>query len=146
MAATVTVENFFAREADLDGPVQQERGLGHDNFVIKRIALAAKTSAIRRGDHANVRRRHLQNLGERAVKVVRRLRTGPDGQLPFGVFDGNGSMLLDGQMSAALVEKSVLEDFVRFGERFLNVPELQRDALVNVSFFAVIVNPRRGCR
>ena len=53
-------------------------------------------------------------------------------------------VLLDRQMRAALIEKSVFEDFVGFGKAFLHIAKLQRHALVNVAFFAVIVNARLG--
>ncbi len=85
----MAVENFLTRQTDLDGPVENERGLGHDDFMIKGVALSSKTTAIGRGDHANVSGRHFQNLSESAVKVVWCLRAGPDGQLSIGVFDGD---------------------------------------------------------
>jgi len=91
-----------------------------------------------------MRGRHLQNLGESTVKVVRGLRAGPDGQLSIGVFCGDGGVLLDGEMRASLVEKSVFKDFVGFSERFFDVAEFQRDALMNIAFFAVVVNARFG--
>ena len=53
-------------------------------------------------------------------------------------------MLLDGKMGVALVEESVFEDFVGFGEGFLDVAEFECDAFVNVAFFAVIVDARFG--
>jgi len=91
-----------------------------------------------------MRGRHLQNFGESAMKVVRGLGAGPDGQLSIGIFCGDGGVLLDGKMRAALVEKSVFKDFVGFGERFFNIAEFQGDALMNVAFFAVLVNARFG--
>jgi len=33
--AAVTIKNFLAREANLDGAIQEERGLGHDDFGLK---------------------------------------------------------------------------------------------------------------
>jgi hypothetical protein len=71
-------------------------------------------------------RRHFQHLGESAMQVMRRLRARPDGQLSLGIFDGDRRVLLNRKVSAPLVEKSVFENLVRFGERFLNVAELQR--------------------
>src|SRR3989475_8489452 len=132
MTAAVTIKNFLAREANLDGAIQEERGLGHDDFVIEGIALSAKASAIGRGADANMRGRHLQNFGESAMKVVRGLGAGPDRKLPFGIPNGDGGVLLDGKMRAALVEKNVFKDFVGFGERLFNIAEFQGDALMNV--------------
>src|SRR6267378_605088 len=144
MTAAVTIKNFLAREANLDGAIQEERGFGHDDFVIEGIALTAEASAIGRGAHANMSGRHLQNLRESAMKIVRGLRARPDGQLSISVFCGDGGVLFDGKMRAALVEKSIFEDLVGFGERFFNITEFQRDALVNIAFFAVLVNARFG--
>src|SRR6202790_325270 len=47
-------------------------------------------------------------------------------------------------MGAALIEESVFEDFVGFGETVCDVAEGQRDAFVDVAFFAVIVNAWLG--
>src|SRR6267143_514424 len=144
MTAAVTIKNFLAREANLDGAIQEEGGLGHDDFVIEGVALPAEASAIGRGADANMRGRHLQNLGESAMEVVRGLRAGPDGQLPIRVLCGDSGVLFDGKMCASLVEENVFKDFVGFGERFLNIPKFQRDALMNVALFAVLVNARFG--
>src|ERR1700730_13385036 len=144
MAAAVAIKDLFTRQANLDGPVQQERCLGYDDLVIKRIALPSKTSAIRGRNDANMRGRHFQNLGESAVKVMGRLGAGPDGQLSFGILDGDRSVLLDREMSIPLIEESIFEDFVGFGKAVVHVAKLQGHTLVNVSFSAVVVNPRFG--
>ena len=125
MAPAVTVENFFARQADLDRPVEEQRGFRHDNFVIERIALAAKPAAIWRGDHANVCRRHLEHFSQGAMEIMRRLRTRPDGQLAIGIFNGHRGVLLDRKMRAALIKEGVLEDFVRFHKPLFDVSEFQ---------------------
>ena len=85
MAAAVAVEHLLARQADLHRPVEQHRRLGDDDLVVERIALAAEAAAVRRRDHADVRRRHLERLRERAVHVVRRLRARPEHQLAVGI-------------------------------------------------------------
>src|SRR5260370_17439209 len=58
MATTVTIENFFACKADLDRPIEDECGLGDNNFVIEGIAFAAEAAAVGGGDHAKVCCRH----------------------------------------------------------------------------------------
>ena len=78
MAAAVAVEDLLARQADLHRPVEHQRRLRDDDLVVERIALAAEAAAVRRGDDADVRGRHRQRLGERAVHVVRRLRARPE--------------------------------------------------------------------
>src|ERR1700738_2221603 len=106
MAAAVAVENFFASKTDVYCPIENERGFGDYDFVIEGIALAAEAAAVGSGDDANVRGRHLQNFGERAVQIVGSLRAGPDRELAIGIFDGHGGVLLDREMRAALVEES----------------------------------------
>src|SRR5258708_5662524 len=140
MAAAMAVENFFAREADFYRAIEEERGFGDHYFVIEGIALAAEAAAVGRGDYADVGGRHLQNFGESAVEVVRSLRAGPNGELAVGIFDGHGGVLLDREMRAALVEESVFEDFVGFGEALIDVSEFEGDAFVNVAFVAVVVD------
>src|SRR6266852_843959 len=112
VAPAVAIKNFLARQTNFHWAVQQKRGLRDDNFMIEGIALPAKSSAVGRGDHANVRGRHFQHLGQRAVKVMRSLRAGPNGQLSIGIFCSHSRMLLDGKMRAPLLEKRILEDFV----------------------------------
>src|SRR6266851_9419703 len=55
MPPPVTIENFFACQANLNGPIEHERGLGQDDLMIKRVALSSETPAVRCGDHANMR-------------------------------------------------------------------------------------------
>src|SRR5260370_32959561 len=143
MAAAMTVEDFCARETDLDGTVEQERGFRDDDFVIEGIAFAAEAAAVRRGDNPNVRWRHLQDFGESAMEIVGSLRAGPDSEFAVGIFGSDGGVMLDWQMRAALIEKSVFEDFGVFGEALIDVAELQRDALVDVAFIAVAADGGR---
>ncbi len=62
MAAAMTIENFFARQRHLHRTAGDHRKLADDDFVIERIALAAKAAAVWRGNHANVTGRQLQEL------------------------------------------------------------------------------------
>src|SRR5260370_39572977 len=121
MATTVKIENFLACKADLDRPIEDECGLGDNNFVIEGIAFAAKAAAVGSGDHANVGGRHLQHFGERAMEIMRGLRAGPNRQLSIGILDRDGSVLLDGEMRGSLKEKSVREKFICFGKAFFHV-------------------------
>ncbi len=146
MTATVTIKDFLARQADLDGPVEHESGLGDDDFVMERIAFTTETAAVGRGDHPNMCGRHFQYLGERAMEIMRSLRAGPDGQLAIGILDGHRGMLLDGKMGVALEEKSVFEDFIGLSKPVFDVAELQRHELMNIAFFTVFVNPWLGGR
>src|SRR4029077_8453172 len=116
--------------------------------MIEWIALPAKAAAVGRRDHSNVRRRHFQHSRKRSMKVMWRLRARPDGQFSFGVFNGNRRVLLDREVSAPLIEESVLEDFICFRKPLFDVAELERHALVDVSLIAVVMNPRlrRGKR
>src|SRR5712664_806055 len=123
MAAAMAVKDFLAGEADFHGSVEKQRGFGDHDFMIEGITFAAESSAVGSGDDANVRGRHLQNLGECAVDVMGSLRAGPNGELAVGIFGGHGGVLLDGEMGAALVEKSVFEYFVSFGKALIDIAE-----------------------
>ena len=74
MTSAMAVENFFARQRDLHRSAGHHREFADDDFVIEGIALAAKAAAVWSCDHANVTGGHLQNFGECAMNVVRRLR------------------------------------------------------------------------
>src|SRR6266404_5163437 len=146
VAAAVTVENLFASKTNLHGTIKKKRGLRHHDFVMEGIALAAEAAAVGSRDDTNVRGRHLQDFGERAVQVMRSLRASPNGEFAVRIFGGYRSVLLDRQMRVALIEESVLEDLVGFRESLIHVAEFERDTFVDVAFVAVIVNARsRSC-
>ena len=138
----MTIENFFARQSALHRAAGNHRELADHNFVIERIALAAKAAAVRRRDDANVAGRHLQNFRERAMNVVRSLRRTPKRQLFIGIEVGNRRMLLHRQVRVAFVEESVFANQIGFRKTFFNVAELKRDFLVNIAAVAVFVNAR----
>ena len=146
VTAPVAVEDLLARQADLDGPARDAREVRDDDLVVEDVRLAAEAAAVRRRDHADAGRRHREHLRERPVHVVRRLRRGPERELPVGTEVGDRSVLLEGEMGVAFVEVDVVVDAVRPGETLVEVAELHRDELVDVSGVAVVVNGhgRRG--
>src|SRR5689334_17045985 len=144
MAAAMTIKHFFARQTDLDGPIKHKSGLGHDDLMIERVALSSEAATIGRGDHPNVCGGHFQNLSERTMEIMRCLGAGPDCQFSIWIFDGHGSVLLNGEMSVSLKEESVFENLVCFRESGFHVAKLQGHVLMNVSFFTVFVNTRLG--
>ncbi len=91
-------------------------------------------------------RRHLQNFRQRAMQIVRRLCAAPNRQLSLRVSYCHGSVLLDRKMCVPLIKKSILEHFVRFLKPLVYIAKFQRHALMNVSFFPVLMNPRHRSR
>ena len=85
---------------------------------------------------------HLERFGERAVHVVRSLRTRPEYEFSVGIFRRHRGVLLDRQVRVALVEERVFEHLVGVGERLLHIPEAKRNGFVNVALVAVIVDAR----
>jgi hypothetical protein len=71
------------------------------------VTVPCQQRAQRRLDVA-VRRRHVEDLGEEPVHVVRRLRRGPERELAVGGPVGDGGVLLHGQMRVALEVENVL--------------------------------------
>ena len=146
MAAAVAVEDLLASQADLDGTAERERGLRDDDLVIERVALPSESAAVRSRDDADVGGRHFEHLRERAVDVVRGLSARPQRELPVLVDGRDGGVLLEGKVRVPLIEEGVVEDTVRLGEAALDVAEGHRDALVDVSFLAIVVDARLGRR
>ncbi|MDH5211189.1 MAG: hypothetical protein OEW96_05885, partial [Betaproteobacteria bacterium] len=144
VAAAVLVEHLFARQADLHRPAEHERGLGHHELVVARVALAAEAAAVRRGDDADLRRRHRQHARELAVQVMRVLRAGLQQELAVAFDRGERSLLLHRQVRVALVEEQVLEHVRRFRQRRLDVAELVGLVAVDVALLAVVVDARLG--
>ncbi len=140
MASAVTVKNFFARETDLDRAIEQPRGLRHDHLVVEGVAFAAEAAAVRGCDHADMRGRHVERFGQRAVNIVRRLSARPERQLAVGILDRDRRVLLDGQVRAALIKERVLEDAIGGRQPLVCVAKPKRDNLVNVAARGVIVD------
>ncbi len=140
VAAAVTVEHLFARERDLHGASRDHRQFGDRNLVIERIALAAEPAAVGGRDHADTGGRHLEDFGEGAVHVVRRLRRAPQRQLAVRRPDGSRGVLLHRQVRASLEEKQIFTHQVGFGEPLLHVAELEVDQLVEIAAVAVVVD------
>src|SRR5438067_4221258 len=69
MATTMAIENFFARQSALHRTAGDHCQLANDDFMIERIALAAKAAAVRRGDHANVTGWNAKNFRQSAMNV-----------------------------------------------------------------------------
>ena len=95
---------------------------------------------------ADVRRRHRERLGQRAMQVVRRLRAGIDDELAVRILQRHGRVLLDRQVRIALEEEHIVEDMVGAGDRGVDVAELERHRLVDVAVVAVVVDARLGVR
>ena len=142
MAAAVAVEDLLAGEGDLHGAARAAGQLRHDDLVVEGIALPAEAAAVGACDDADARRGHPQDLRQRPVEVVGRLRARPDAELPVGRRVGHGGVLLHGEVGAPLVEEEVLPHEVGLGEALLHVSELQGDALVDVAVLAVVVDAR----
>ncbi len=146
MAAAVHIEDFLAVEADLHRAAEQDRRLRHHDLVVVQIALAAEAAAVRAGDHAHVRGRNLQRIGEGAMDIVRHLRGRPERELAFAIHRRDRGVLLDWQMRIALVEEQILENVVGLGERFVHVAELEGLKAVDIALLAVALDARLGRR
>ena len=144
VSAAVHVENFLARQRDLHGAAGELRQLARRDLVGKRIELPSEAAAHRCSDHADVGGRHVEDLGEQAMDVVRRLRGRPQCELAVGPPLGHRRMLFHRQMSIALVEENVLAHEIGACERGFDVTELERDVLVHVRSVAVFVDAHLG--
>src|SRR5207302_5915329 len=82
MPSTMAVKHLFTRQTDLHGTARDHRQFAHDNFVIERIALASKASAVRSGNHADMTRRHLQHFSEMPVQIMHILCASPESEFP----------------------------------------------------------------
>src|SRR5947207_15696605 len=99
MPATMAVEHLLACETDLDGPVEQPGGFRDDDLVVEWVALSTEPAAVRRGNDADVRRRHVEGFCERAVDEVRRLCARTQDELPIRIPSRDGPLLHQREMS-----------------------------------------------
>ncbi len=140
MPAAVDVEDLLARQRELDRPPGELGELARRDLVGERVELAAEAAAHRRRHHADVRLRHVEDLGEQPVDVVGRLGRGPERELAVGAPLGQRRVLLHRQVRVALEVEDVLADEVGRRERRLHVAELERHRLVHVRPVAVLVD------
>ena len=140
VAPAVHVEHFLAGESDLHGPARELGELARRDLVGERVELAAESAAHRRRHHPDMRLRHVEDLAEEAMDVVRRLRGRPQGELAVGSPVRHRRVLLHGQVGVPLEEEHVLANEVRAAERRLHVTELERHRLVDVGAVAVLVD------
>ena len=146
VAAAMDVEHFLPRARDLHRAADELREAARRDLVGEGVELAAEAATHRRRDDADVRGRHVEDLGEQAVHVVGRLRRGPQRQLAVGGGVRHRGVLLHRQVRVALVEEDVLAHEIGGGEGRLHVAELQRDVLVHVGSVAVLVDAHLGVR
>ncbi len=81
MASAMAVKNFFARQRHFHRSSGKHRQLANHDFVVERITLATKATAIRRRNYTNVTRGQSQNLCQRTVNVVWSLSRTPERDL-----------------------------------------------------------------
>ena len=141
VAAAMAVKYLFAVQADLDGTAQHQRGFDNDDFVVERVGLAAETTAVGRGDDADMGHGQVQGLGHSPVHVVGALGAGPEGYPAFSLRHADCGMLLQGQVGIAFEEKDVLEHVGAVRQALLHVTELVAEAFMDVPLFAVVVQP-----
>ena len=134
VAPAVRVKDFLSRQRDLDRATGDERKLGGNQLMGKDVALAAEASAVGRGDHADAAHRQLENLAQRAMHVMGRLRRGPERQLAVGRDLGQRRVLLHRKMGVAFEERGVLAHVRGGANRLVGIAELERHRLVHVAF------------
>ena len=144
MAAPVRVEDLLARERGLHRPARDLGEPRDHHLVAEGVGLAAEPAAVRGRHDADVAHRHLEDLAEGPVDVVRRLGRGPERELPVRRPLGDRRVLLHRQVRVPLEEEHVLADEVSLAESLLDVAELERDQLVDVVAVAVLVDPVRA--
>ena len=110
--AAVDVEDLLAGQRDLDRAAGELGQLARGDLVGERVELAAEAAPDRRRDHADVRLRHVEDLGEQPVHVVRGLGGGPERELAVRAPLGHRGVLLHGQVGVALEVEDVLADQV----------------------------------
>ena len=132
MPAAVRIEDFLAGQGDLDRTAGHEGQLGGDQLVRENVALPAKTTPVWGGNHPDPAHGHLEHLSQGPVDIVRRLGGGPEGQSPILTVLSNGGVLLHRQVGVAFEENDVLALMGSAADRFLGVPELEGNRLVNI--------------
>src|SRR5213079_414431 len=105
-------------------------------------ALAAEATTVGGCDYANARGGQLQNLGQRTMHVVGRLRRRPERELLIRRPQRDGGMLLHREVRTPFEEEEILPHHVALGDASVGIAELQIDEFVEVAAVAVVVNAR----
>ena len=146
VAAPVGVEDLLAGQGDLHRAPGQHRELGRADLVTEGIALSAKPSTDRGGDHPDPPHRKAEHFAQGPVDVMRRLGRGPEHEAPAGLDLGDRAVLLHRQVGIPLKEEHVFAHVVRLGEPPVGIAELQRDVLVDIGgrSVPVLLHPDLG--
>ncbi len=146
VTSAVAVEHLFAGERDLHRAFRLPRQRRYHDLVSERVGLAAEAAAVGRGDHADIRRIHLEDFRQCTVQVMRRLRAGPHRDLSIGGPLRQRRVLLHGKVSVPFVEEDVLAHVLRRRHRVIHAAEVERDDLVDVAIVGVVVELRLAIR
>ena len=136
VATAVRVEDLFTGVEDLDGPAGHHGQLGHAEFEVEGLGLAAERAAHRWLHDPHERRVHLQHAGELAVQVVGDLRRRPHGQLPARLRQPDRAMGLDGCVGCPLEEVVALHHHIGIRQATVDIAERELDHLGDVSVAA----------
>src|SRR5262245_62046494 len=93
MPSAMAVKDLLTRQTDFYRTASDHCEFAHNNFVIERIALASKTSAVRSGNHADTTRRHLQHFCNVPVQIVHILSGRPECEFAVMAVLGQACML-----------------------------------------------------
>jgi len=132
MAAAIRQEDLLAVECQAHGALHLSREQTRRHLVRKRVALAAETAAHGRAEDPHHVHRHVHDLGERPVDIVRYLRRRVERQTPIGLRHGSHRVRLGERVrdTDELEEPARRDGGVR--ERLVHVAEVLLHAFLRV--------------
>src|SRR5215831_3659339 len=140
--SAMTIKDLLARQTDFYGTASDDRQFAHNNFVIERIALASKASAVWRGNHAYSTRRHFQHFCHVPVQIVHVLRGSPECEFAIVAVLGQTCMLFQSKMSAAFIEGEVFANVIRFGKACCDTAEFVDLSAMDIAKLSIFMDTR----
>src|SRR5215510_5036974 len=142
MPSAMAVKHLLTRQTDFYGAASDHREFTHNNFVIERIALASKTSAVRSGNHADTTSRHLQHFCHVPVQIVHILRGSPKCEFAVMAELGETRMLFQSKVSAAFIESDVFTSVIGLSKARLYTSEFVDLSSMDISELSMFVDAR----
>src|SRR5215470_7967628 len=144
MPSAMAVKDLLTRQTDFYGTASDHREFTHNNFVIERIALASKTSAVRSGNHADTTRWHLQHVCNVPVQIVHILSGSPECEFAVMTELSQTRVLFQREVSAAFIEGDVFASVVGLSKARFDTAEFVDLPSMNIADLSIFVDARLG--
>src|SRR5262245_27884093 len=142
MPSAMAVKDLLTRQTDFYRAASDHREFTHNTFVIERIALASKTSAVRSAHHADTTSPQWRHCCHVAVQTVHIRRGSPKCEFAVMAELGQTRMLFQSKVSAAFIERDVFTSVIGLSKARPDTSEFVDLPSMDISELSIFVDAR----